>query len=264
MPKNTSKIFIQPNNTNFVEFLNYANKTGCNMEIASFAFAKTLDSNWEEILEDYNNKLLDFKGIISIHGSFQDLILHSRDNKISEIAKNRYTLNLDIAKALNSKYIVFHANFNPLIGHESYVKNWIEQNTRFWCDAINKYDITILIENLWEPSPEIFQILVSEVNSLRLKICFDTGHANIFSKVPAEQWFKSLGSNIAYIHVNENKGDVDNELVPGEGTVNWQEFSNNVKKHCNSPEIIFEVGSLDKTKQAIGYFEENKIYPFTK
>jgi sugar phosphate isomerase/epimerase len=257
-----AKIFIQLDQTNFDEFLEYANDTGCNMEIASFAFAKTLDTNWKEILEDYQTKLRDFTEVISIHGAFQDLILHSRDSKISETAKNRYTQNLEIAKALNAKYIVFHANFNPLINHESYIKNWIEQNTRFWSDALNKFDITILIENVWEPSPEIFHILLNEFNSSHLKICFDTGHANIFSKVPVKEWFESLGSNISYIHVNDNKGDVDNELVPGEGTVNWQEFSDNVKKYCNLPEIVFEVGSLKKTKRAIKYFEENKIHPF--
>lgn len=257
-----SKVFIQPDNSNFDEFLKYANISGCNMEIASFAFAKTLDSNWNEFLDEYQKKLRDFEGIVSIHGAFQDLIIHSRDSKISEIAKSRYTQNLEIAKALNAKYIVFHGNFNPLISQESYVNNWVEQNTHFWSDAINKFDITILIENLWESSPEIFQKLLEKVNSSRLKICFDTGHANIFSKVSVEQWLKTLGDNIAYIHVNDNKGDVDNELVPGDGTVNWQGFSSNVKKCCDSPEIIFEVGSLDKTKRAIKYFEENKIYPF--
>jgi sugar phosphate isomerase/epimerase len=258
------KIFIQPNNTNFVEFLKYATETGCNMEIASFAFAQTLDSDWKEILDDYQKKLKDFKGIISIHGAFQDLILHSRDNKIGEIAKSRYTQNLEIAKALNATYIVFHGNFNPLIGHESYNKNWIEQNTLFWSDALKKFDITILIENVWESSPEIFLILLGEVNSSQLKICFDTGHANIFSHVPIKDWFESLGNNIAYIHVNDNKGDVDNELVPGEGTVNWREFSDNIIKFGVSPNIVFEVGSLDKTKRAIKYFMENKIYPYNK
>ncbi len=257
-----SKIFIQPDNTNFDEFLKYANEYGCNIEIASFAFAKTLDTNWKEILKDYQKKLRDFKGVISVHGAFQDLILHSRDSKINEIAKNRYTLNLEIAKALNAKYIVFHGNFNPLINQESYIKNWIEQNTRFWSEAVNKFDITILIENLWEPSPDLFRKLLDNANSPHLKICFDTGHANIFSHVPVERWFESLGSNIVYIHVNDNKGDVDNELVPGDGTVDWHEFSGNVKKYCNNPEIVFEVGSLDKTKRAIDYFEKTKYIPF--
>ncbi len=185
-----SKIFVQPDNTNFDDFLEYAKENDYNMEIASFAFANVLDTSWRKILADYQKKLRDFKGIISIHGAFQDLILHSRDSKISETAKNRYLQNLEIAKALNAKYIVFHGNFNPLINHENYILNWIEQNARFWSDAVSKYDITILIENLWEPSPEIFRKMLDEVNSPHLKICFDTGHANILStsKQSLEEW----------------------------------------------------------------------------
>jgi sugar phosphate isomerase/epimerase len=257
-----SKLFIQPDSSNFDDFLEYARENDYNLEIASFAFAKTLDSNWKEILVDYQKKLRDFKGIISIHGAFQDLILHSRDNKISETTKSRYIQNLEIAKAMNAKYIVFHGNFNPLITHESYILNWIEQNARFWRDAISKYDITILIENVWEPSPEIFRKLLDEVNSPLLKICFDTGHKNIFSKVPAGQWFESLANEIDYIHVNDNNGDTDNELVPGDGNINWKEFSDNIKKYNMTPDIVFEVGTLEKTKQSIKYFKESKIYPF--
>lgn len=257
-----SKIFVQPFLSGFDDLLTYAKEHSCNIEIASFAFADVLDSGWQNVLEDYKNKLQDFKGIVSVHGAFQDLILHSRDKNISEVAKSRYIQNLEIAKALKAKYIVFHGNFNPLINHESYIRNWIEQNSRFWSDVISKYDIIILIENVWEGSPDVFRKLLDEVNSPQLKICFDTGHANIFSKVPVSEWFDVLGKDIPYMHVNDNKGDVDNELVPGEGSINWQEFSGNIKKHEMTPNIVFEVGSLEKTKLAIKYFRENKIYPF--
>ena len=97
---------------------------------------------------------------------------------------------------------------------------------------------------MWEGSPDVFRKLLDEVNSPQLKICFDTGHANIFSKVPVSEWFDVLGKDIPYMHVNDNKGDVDNELVPGEGSINWQEFSGNIKKHEMTPNIVFEVGSL--------------------
>ena len=114
-----SKIFIQPINYNFDEFLNYAVKNECNLEIASFAFPEILDTNWKELLEDYQCKLQSFEGIISMHGTFMDLIYHTKDSKVRQIAKERYFHNLGIAKSLNAKYIVFHGNFNPLIKHES-------------------------------------------------------------------------------------------------------------------------------------------------
>lgn len=260
-----SKIYIQPpNDDSFDNFLMYAKQNAYNMEIASFAYSDILDTNWQVILKSYQRKLHDFEGDISVHGAFQDLTIHSKDKQIRKITRDRIFLNLKISEDINAKYIVFHGNFIPLITRESYKQNWIEQNANFWLEVLDKYSIIILIENLWEPTPEIFRELLYKVNSPRLKICFDTGHANIFSKVPIKEWIALLNKDIAYIHINDNKGVVDDELVPGEGTVDWQEFSELIKKHQITPEIVLEVGTLEKTRQSLKYFEEEKLYPFNE
>lgn len=227
-----SKIYIQPpDDDSFDEFLAYAKQHGYNLEIASFAYSIVLDTNWQEILQDYQQKLQCFEGTISLHGVFQDLIVHSRDKRIREVTRDRIFQNLEIAKALNAKHVVFHGNFNPLIRHEGYKSNWVEQNFSFWAGVLNQYHLTVLLENLWEPTPDIYRNLLDKVNSSRLKICLDTGHANIFSKVSLKEWMAVLGEDIVYMHVNDNQGDVDDELAPGEGNINWQEFSEWIKQY---------------------------------
>jgi sugar phosphate isomerase/epimerase len=258
-----SKIFVQPpDNDSFDEFLSYAKEHGYNLEIASFAYSRVLDTNWQEILEHHQQKLRGFAGAISVHGAFMELIIHSRDEKIREVARDRILQNLEIAKALGSKYIVFHANYNPLIRHEGYRKNWVKQNALFWSQVLEKYKIIVLLENLWEPTPQTLRKLLDEVGSSRLKICFDTGHTNIFSEASLEEWFDVLGEDIAYVHVNDNKGDVDLELAPGEGNIDWREFSDLIEKYQIAPEIVFEVGTLERTIQSLQYFKKEKIYPF--
>jgi len=258
-----SKIYIQPpDHDSFDTFLSYAKEQGYNLEIASFAYSSVLDSNWQEILRDHQCKLCGFTGTISLHGAFMELIVHSRDKRIREVAKDRIFQNLEIAKALNAKYIVFLGNFNPLIKHDSYKKNWINQNAIFWSELLDNYPITVVLENLWEPTPEIFKELLDQVRSARLKICFDTGHANIFSKVSFEEWIAVLGEDIVYMHVNDNKGDFDNELAPGEGNIDWHKFSDLIAKYGIAPQIVFEVGILEKTVQSLKYFQKENIYPF--
>jgi sugar phosphate isomerase/epimerase len=258
-----SKIFLQPpDNDSFDEFLSYGKEHGYNLEIASFAYSRVLDTNWQEILKDHQRKLRGFAGVISVHGAFMELTVHSRDQKIREVAKNRIFHNLEIAKTLGAKYIVFHGNFNPLIRHEGYRKNWVEQNALFWSEVLEKYQIIVVLENLWEPTPETFRKLLDQVDSPRLKICLDTGHTNIFSEAPLEEWFAELGEDIAYVHVNDNKGDVDLELAPGEGNIDWRKFSDLIKKYRIAPEIVFEVGTLEKTIQSLEYFQKDKIYTF--
>jgi len=258
-----SKILVQPpDSTCFNEFLAYAKESGFGMEIADFAHSGVLDSNWQEILRDYQGKLKDFKGTLSLHGVFMDVGVHSIDEKVRKIAEDRTIHNLKIAEALNADSIVFHGNFNPLIGHKSYNRNWLKHNIQFWSEALEKFSLTILIENLWDPSPEIFRQLIDEVQSDRLKICFDVAHAHIFSKVPLEDWFSTLRDDIPYIHVSDNDGNVDSELVPGKGSIDWQKFSNLIQKYRLSPAIVFEVSTLENTIQAVEYCSKHAVYPF--
>jgi sugar phosphate isomerase/epimerase len=258
-----SKIFLQPpDHRSFDEFLTCAKQGGHNLEIACFADPNVLDGNWREVLEDHRRKLRHFEGTISLHGPFLGLYIHSRDSKIRAVARDRILQGMEIAKGLGGKYVVFHGNFIPLIGQESYKRNWIAQNADFWSEILEMYDVTVLLENLWEPGPELFREVLEKVSSPRLKICFDTGHASIFSKVPFENWLSVLGDSIAYMHVNDNDGEVDDELAPGEGNINWREFSDLIEKHRIAPNIVFEVGTLEKTIQSIEYFRRQGIYPF--
>jgi len=258
-----SKIYVQPpDHYSLAEFLNFAKEHNYNLEIATFAYANVLDTDWQRILKEHHQELSGFGGRISLHGVFQDIFIHSSDRKIAEVSRERILRNLEIADALDATYIVFHGNFNPLITGERYKKNWFERNASFWAEVLEKYNVTILLENLWEPTPEMFKKLLDHVGSPHLKICFDIGHANIFSKVPFKEWATMLDHKIPYIHVNDNKGEVDNELIPGDGTVDWQEFTSVIEEKQINPDIVLEVGTLEKTRQSLKYLEEQGIYPF--
>ncbi len=260
-----SNVFIQPYDKNdFDTFLDFAGRENYNLEIATFASVEILDTNWEVILKDYQKKLKGFRGKVSVHGAFLDLLIHSRDKKISAVAKERIRHSLTIAAALNAEYIVLHGNFNPMIKHEKYRQNWLDKNAEFWNEILGEFEITVLIENLWEPSPDMFRRLLDKIKHPNLKICFDTGHANVFSEVSLEEWFSDLRDKIPYIHVNDNNGDADSELVPGNGNINWPDFSRLINRLDMRPNIVFEVGSLANTKKALIYFKNNKIYPFDK
>ena len=83
--KMAGKIYVQaPDHRNFKVFLKYAKDNGYNIEVASFAYPDVLDSDYQEIVNNYRAQLNDFKGTISIHGPFQDIIIHSKDRKIAE------------------------------------------------------------------------------------------------------------------------------------------------------------------------------------
>ena len=258
-----SKIFICVFNPNsFDALLEYAKEHRYNLEFTAFYYPRFLDANLQEILKDYQQKLHGFKGAISVHGAAIDLVIHSEDEKVREVAKQRIFQSLEIARKLKAKHVVFHGNFNPLKKSKSYESNWTERNVIFWSEVLEKYPSTVVLENTFDPMPEMLRTLLDEVNSSRLKICLDVGHINVWSKVPVEEWIAVLGEDIRCMHIHDNKGDADSHLVPGKGSINWQEFSDLIAKYQIDPDIVFEVRMVEETIQSLNYFREEDIYPF--
>jgi sugar phosphate isomerase/epimerase len=248
----------------FDDFLNFANAHSFNLELGTFAYAHALDGNWREVVKEHQRALSTFKGKVSLHGVFQDICVHSSDSKIAKVSKQRILRNMDIAQSLCAKYVVFHANFNPFVYGELYKSNWIARNASFWTDVLNDYEITVLLENFWESSPEIFSALLREVNMPRLKVCLDTGHINTFSKVPFEEWVTKLSKQIPYMHFSDNMGDSDLHLAIGCGNIDWQAFTTVLEKHEVNPEVVLETETIKKTAESLNYLEKNKVYPFNQ
>lgn len=258
-----NKIFVQPPfDSSFDEFLEFAIVNQYNIEIASFAYPDVLDGKWQKLVKKYKAHLKDFEGIISLHGAFFDLIVASLDKKVSKVAEERIYLNLEIAQSLNAKYVVFHANYNPSIRGPWYSSKWVKSNAAFWKKALKKYKTTIVLENFAEPNPYVLRQLLDEVDSSRLKICLDTGHMNVYSEVDAGEWFSVLGKDICYMHLNDNKGDFDAELITGRGNINWRKVSRDMSKI--RPSVVLEVGTIEKTIKSLEYFKKYRIYPYDR
>ena len=255
------RILIQPTLATFDEYQKYANENNFDFEIVDFASSDVLDSSPEELVKQYLAKE-DSSRLISMHGAFIDLYINSPDSTIKKAAQNRIIQNLEIAKELGLKYVIFHTNNLPMMGREAYYEGWVKEHVSFWKEIIARYDVTILLENMWDKTPEYVARVIEEVNSPQLKLCFDTGHFNVFSEVPIEEWFKRLGSNIAYLHLNDNKGDRDSELTLGEGTIDWKKVSDLVLEHCNKPLVVIELKNLQMIESSVLYSKKNKLYPY--
>ena len=246
----------------FSEFVDFATGQRCNLEVATFAYSNVFDMDWQKVLEEHKQKMSSFVGKISLHGVFQDVLIHSSDKKIAALSKERVMSTMEVASELKATKVVFHGNSNPLVKEEYYKKNWVDRNSSFWSEVLDRYNVMILLENTWEPSPDMFRRLLDRVNSSRFKICFDIGHANVYSTIPVKEWFDSLGPEIPYIHLSNNSGEKDQHLEIGKGKINWQEFSKIVEEYTVRPEIVLELVTVEETKRSLRYLAENNIYPF--
>ena len=64
-----------------------------------------------------------------------------------------------------------------------------------------------------------------ETNSDMFKVCLDTGHANFCGEKPADA-VRLVGKEyLGSLHVHDNNGKADEHKTPGNGTIDWEDFS---------------------------------------
>jgi len=267
MKEPRKRLLIQPGLDDFDRFADLAARQHYGLELTAFADPNVLDdpSLRERIIAHYRRRLADFASPLSLHGPFLDLLPHSRDPRVARVASDRITDALAIASVVGCQYVVFHAGYNPLIKNPGYRAGFVKRQSNFWRLMLGQFpDMNILIENVWEPGPELFLELLAEVESPRLQICLDTGHVNAFSDASLEVWLVELADHLVYVHLNDNRGVADDELPPGAGEIDWRSFFSRLRELNLSPLMTLEVGSLDATEAAIRYLEEHRYYPFSE
>ncbi|UCD18319.1 MAG: hypothetical protein JSV44_05250 [Candidatus Zixiibacteriota bacterium] len=61
------------------------------------------------------------------------------------------------------------------------------------------------------------------------------------------------------MHWNDNNGDMDSELAPGEGSIDWAAFAGQVAGMKKSLRIVLEVGPVGDVKKSPAYLQERVL-----
>lgn len=203
----------------------------------------------KEVLEGFPNK-------ISVHAPCYDLNIISVDPKIREISRERFEQALEIAQAARADTIVFHTS-NDNFKLPSARNKAKEELVEFWSEFVKKLEelnITAMLENVLEASPELIQQVVKEVNSPYLKTCFDTGHALINSSLQPEIWFEKFKDSLGHIHIHNNDGEGDLHKPFPQGVGNFCNILAGAKNLKQDVNVVFEVNSLEDTRQSVEAF----------
>jgi sugar phosphate isomerase/epimerase len=220
------------------ETLALAAERGLNIEVQAFAFPGSSALSSE--VEDYRLRLAGFPGRVSMHGAYYDLNPLSADPKLAELSRERYTQSLAVARKLRAHAVIFHSTFSPLVRSTGYLEGWVARNAGFWADFLRdaeQADQTLLIENLYEDRPEILLALAQRIAHPRLRICLDVGHVNLYSRAPLVRWAETLAPYLACVHLNDNNGETDEHMAPGEGAVDYEGLFRYLHA-CDDPPIL--------------------------
>jgi sugar phosphate isomerase/epimerase len=170
-------------------------------------------SEYQKIIKRYSDR------IITMHGAFHSLTIHTKDPDFAEISKKKMIKSIQTATELNCRKVVFHAGIIPQSAGDKY-DNIVKVHYDFWGELLEKYkDIEICIENVWELNTTFFEIILEKINSPRFSMCIDNGHVNAFSNTPLIEWTTKLKKHISHIHLNDNDKNADLHLALGEGQI---------------------------------------------
>ena len=198
------------------KYLPFLKNEKLNLEI--YFGSKTFDNLKKEDITGLKKKL-DYGPQLSIHGPFMDLSPGAVDLKVREVTMQRFSNIMDFAGILMPRAIVFHSGYEKW-KYDGRTDIWIEGSLKTW-RPINKraadMGVKIAIENIFEDEPDHLRLLAKEMNSDNFGLCFDTGHFNLFSKLPLSEWIQMIKPYIVELHLHDNSRYADEHLAIGDG-----------------------------------------------
>jgi sugar phosphate isomerase/epimerase len=81
--------------------------------------------------------------------------------------------------------------------------------------------------------------ILGAIKETNVGTCLDTGHANLSGEI--FNVVHKMSGHLRMIHANDNRGDGDTHLVPGEGTIDWTQVIHELTKANFRGTVILEL-----------------------
>ena len=193
-----------------------ARKYDLGLELTDFTWAVRLDE--PDALEAAKAKMAGISRFW-LHAPFAELCPCAIDPQVRSVAKARLLQTVETAQKLGISRIVVHAGFIPTV----YFPEWfVPQSVEFWKELLEQVPegMTLALENVMEPGPEMQVQIVSAVSDPRLRLCLDVGHANCeLSRTRPEDWVAPMLPWLSHVHLHDNFGKNDLHLPLGQGNL---------------------------------------------
>lgn len=199
-----------------------ARQYGLGIEIAEFCTAWNMDRELPAVEKTLEETLTGVSRRV-LHGPFNELFPCAIDPKARQLAAFRFSQAVALAQAYGAGKLVLHGGFNP----QMYYPQWyVEQSVLFWKDFLKTLPegLTVCVENVLEPTPDMLLDIVQGVENPRLRLCLDVGHVNAYSRIPAKTWIEESGEYLSHLHIHNNDGTWDTHNALFDGTLPIREL----------------------------------------
>ncbi|MDR0910197.1 MAG: sugar phosphate isomerase/epimerase [Spirochaetaceae bacterium] len=189
----------------------------------------------------------------NIHLSFTGINYIWEDSINGTEIFDKYVSYIDDCKKYEIPAAVMHltSGENP----PSYNQTGLNRIKRL-IERAEKNNVNIAIENVRHP--EYLDYVFENIQSDKLKFCYDSGHENCFTK--GIKYLEKYGDKLGAMHLHDNNGIKDEHLLPFEGNINWERIMKQILQTGYGGSLAFEIDSqyIDVSKKytAEGYLAE--------
>jgi sugar phosphate isomerase/epimerase len=191
----------------------------------------------------------------TVHAPFMDIWPGAADGDVRRLSMERMKRTMGIAAELQSLLVVMHFNYDPIY-YRQQVPQWLERAAHFFSTLLAEHSGPLIaLENIAEPTPYIVLQLLKKVAQPRLVHCFDFGHHHVFARIPFAEWLFYLNpQGHIHFHLHDNRGDFDDHLALGQGSIDWAEVKKTIAGLSCPFSIALEPKSPDILSASAAYY----------
>lgn len=227
-----------------------ARQYGLGLEIAEYCTAWNMDEHYPETHEAVRGKLTGIERCL-LHAPFNELFPCAIDPEARALAARRYRQAIALAKRYGAEKLIVHGGYNPWL----YYPEWYtEQSAAFWKEFLQEDPgLQIVLENVLEERPEPLLDILRAVDSPKLRMCLDIGHANAYSKTAPMEWLEACADCVSHFHIHNNDGSWDTHSPLMKGTIPMEAFLTRAAQLC--PEATYTL-ELPEAETSLRWLRE--------
>ncbi|MDB6134823.1 MAG: hypothetical protein JWM59_3066 [Verrucomicrobiales bacterium] len=218
-------------------------------DIEICSFPKHLDYHSEAEVHKAGEMILSLGlRVVSFHAPFADQIdITSFDPNQREASIAELILACTAAARLGARNVVLHPGpertgrppHDAFVLHMRHAADGLNRVAARCCEL----GVQLLLENmlphlLFGQTSDMLYLLGS-INTCSVGTCLDTGHARLSGDL--HQVVYKLSGHLKMVHANDNMGDWDAHLIPGDGSIDWPWLISELKRLGFQGPLIIEM-----------------------
>ena len=237
------------------------------VEIRDFSNFTALDGDWHAVVQTVKQRLDGHQGRLGIHGPMENLTLAAQEKRARTLIQDRFKQSLEICAALEATHMVIHS---PLIFIGAPVSNkhknqFIELSLKTMHDIVKIAEAqkcTLVIENIYDRSPQILSELVQSFKSDYVRQSLDCGHAYVSAAqggAPPDQYIYEAKELLTHVHLQDTDGYTDRHWHIGSGSVHWGSIFAALRQVNVQPRLILELFHKPSLYRSVDWLKANGL-----